>query len=118
MNKGIKETIGPQSRYLRRRWRRLLYEIPRKQKKKKKRISKIISKCMLFLKHFLKPKLNGHTFFQPGWSHICDLKHKHVWESVKSLSLKVLVEERPRPYMSPFPPAPGPPEMSGYQNGC
>ena len=84
--------------------------------KKKKRMSKIISKYMLYLKHFLKPKLLGHTFFQSGWSHICDLKHKHVWESVKSLSLKVLVEGRPRPYASPFPPAPGPPEMSGYQN--
>lgn len=34
----------------------------------------------------------------------------------KVLSLKVLVEGKPRPYTSPFPPAPGPPEMSGYQN--
>ena len=39
-----------------------------------------------------------------------------MFGKVSKVCLKVLVEGRPRPYTSPFPPAPGPPEMSGYQN--
>lgn len=87
LNKDIKETVGPQNRSLRRRWRGLLRGWVRlqatlwdSQKNQKKNITKIISKCVLFLKHFFMSKVHGNAFFQSGRSHICDLTYRHIWQ--------------------------------------
>lgn len=86
LNKDIKETVGPQSRSLRRRWRGLLRGWVRlqatlweSQKTKKRRITKIISKCVLFLKHFFMSEVHGNALFQSGRSHVCDLTCRHIW---------------------------------------